>query len=132
MIIDGTNAVLGRLAAYAAKELLKGETVEIINSEKIIIIGNPDITTAKYLHRRRIGSPQHGPFFPKKPDIIVRRTIRGMLPYKLQKGRNAMKKLRVRIGHVEMSETVKTLAVKEVKTNFITIQELSKKLGWNK
>ena len=39
-IIDGTNAILGRLASYTAKELLKGEEIIIVNCEKIIITGN--------------------------------------------------------------------------------------------
>ena len=39
-IIDGTNAVLGRLASYVAKKVLKGEEVIILNCEHILITGN--------------------------------------------------------------------------------------------
>ena len=39
-IIDGKNAVLGRLASYAAKEALKGENIIILNCEKVIVTGN--------------------------------------------------------------------------------------------
>ena len=39
-IIDGKNAVLGRLASFAAKEALRGEEIVILNCEQIIITGN--------------------------------------------------------------------------------------------
>ena len=44
MIIDGDGAVAGRLASTAAKTLLKGEDVIIVNAEKAIITGEPKIT----------------------------------------------------------------------------------------
>ncbi len=131
MIIDGKNAVLGRLAAYVAKELLKGEKIEIMNAEKIIILGNPKKIVTDCLERRRRGSPKKGPFFPRKPDLIVKRAIRGMLPYKTDRGKQAMKNLKVHIGEIEATD-VKTVAVKNVKTNFISIEKLSKNLGWDK
>ena len=131
MLIDGKNAVLGRLATAVAKELLKGTEVVIVNTGKIIITGSPKKIVGKYLERRRKGSPHHGPFFPKKPDMIVRRAIRGMLP-KTKKGRNVIKKLRVYIGMPEelQKNEMKNIAVKILKTDFIRIEELSKSLGW--
>ena len=130
MIIDAKNAILGRLASHAAKQLLKGEEVVIVNSADAIITGNPKQTVSVYLKKRRGGSPQHGPFFPKKPDLIVRRTIRGMLP-KTKKGRSAFKKLRV---HISVPDDLKgkgeQIAVKRVKVNFISVGELAKALGW--
>ena len=129
-ILDGKNAVLGRLATAVAKELLKDEQIVILNSEKIIITGKPKQIVSKYLKRRRIGSPQHGPFFPKKPNLIVRRTVRGMLP-KSRKGIKALKKLRVYESLPEefKDKKAETIAVKEIKTDFITIKDLSKALG---
>ena len=129
MIIDGTNAILGRLASHAAKMLLKGEEVTIVNAERIIITGVKKKIVGKYLKRRRIGSPQHGPFFPTKPDLIVRRTIRGMLPYKTARGRVALKKLRVYVSKPEEIKGAKSLA-KEIRTSYITVEELAKNLGW--
>ena len=95
-VINGKNAVLGRLATYVAKAILNGDEIVIVNAEKVIITGSPKKIIGNYLKKRRIGSPKHGPFFPKKPDLILRRTIRGMLP-KTTKGRNAFKKLKVHI-----------------------------------
>ena len=134
MIIDAENARLGRLASFVAKKLLQGEKIEIINAEKTIITGNPDSTVEKYLRLRRKGSPQHGPFFPRRPDLIVRRTIRGMLPYKKPKGRNAYKNLKVHIGVPDglEGEIVKfTEKQKPIRCRYITIFELAKRIGWN-
>ncbi len=126
--IDGKNAILGRLASRIAKQLLNGEDVSIVNAEKVIITGNPKSVKEKYLSRRSRGSAHHGPFFPTRPDLIVRRAVRGMLPYKTNRGRNAFKRLRVYIGNPEGSEVQKMEA--SIKSNFITVGEVAEALGW--
>ncbi len=97
-VIDATNHVAGRLAAHVAKLLLGGESVTIINAEKAVISGNPDVTFVLYKEKRDRGDPNHGPFYPKQPDRILRRIIRGMVPYKKSLGRAAFKRLRVQTG----------------------------------
>lgn len=135
MLVDGTNSVLGRMATQIAKTLLKGEEVSIVNADKVIITGSPDRIVGEYLKKKTIGSPQHGPFFPRKPELIVRRTIRGMLPYKTRKGREAFKKLRVYVNIPEElageAGKAKPLAAKEIKTDYITIGKLARSLGWS-
>lgn len=134
MIIDGKNAILGRLAAQIAKRLLKGEEVAIINADKIIITGNPKRILAKYIQRRQRGNVIAGPYFPKNPDAIVRRTVRGMLPYKTSRGRAAFKKLRV---HVDIPDGLKgqktePAVTKDVKANFMTLERLASLIGWKR
>ncbi|MCX6815319.1 MAG: 50S ribosomal protein L13 [Candidatus Aenigmarchaeota archaeon] len=130
-VIDGKNAVLGRLSSATAKHLLAGEEVIIVNAEKAIITGGAKDIKEKYLERRRRGSPQHGPFFPKQPAAIVRRTIRGMIPYKTNKGRKAMKALRVYAGVPEELKDAKieSIAVKQIKSDYIRVGDLAKILG---
>jgi large subunit ribosomal protein L13 len=132
-VVDGKNAVLGRLASLTARELLKGEDVAIVNAEKVIITGDPKQITGKYLKRRRLGSPQHGPFFPTHPDAIVRRTVRGMLPYKTPKGRAAFKKLRVYVGvpHSLAGRDAMSVANKLISSDFTTVRDVSRILGWH-
>ena len=127
MIIDGKNAIFGRLASNAAKKLLAGEEIIIINADKIIITGAPKKIVSKYIALRRIGSPQHGPFFPTRADAIVRRSVRSMLPYKTNKGRAAFKKLRVYADSNGMKG--EPVAVKTIKSNYITVGKLSQILG---
>ena len=128
-IIDGKNAILGRLASDTAKKLLSGETVEIINAKDVIITGNPNATVKKYMAKKQIGSPQHGPFWPRQSDRIVSRTIRSMLP-KEKRGRAAFKRLRV---HADAAgKTGEPVAVKTIKSNYMTVGEVAKLLGGKK
>src|SRR3972149_4303521 len=99
MIIDATNLIIGRMASVVAKELLKGEKVIIVNAEESIISGARSSVLGKYRERRErksiVNPARHGPFFPRRPEGIIRRAVRGMLPYKKAKGKNAFKNLRV-------------------------------------
>ena len=90
-IIDGTNAVLGRLASYAAKQALQGEEIVILNCDKVIITGRKQKLREEFLEkRRRVGSSQKGPKLHRSSEKIVKRTIRGMLPnYREGRGRIA-------------------------------------------
>jgi len=95
-IIDGNDAVLGRLASYAAKESLKGEEIAIVNCSEIIITGNRKRIEEEFLEKRsRFGSSQKGPIHSRKTEKIVKRTIRGMLPnYREGRGREAWKRIK--------------------------------------
>jgi large subunit ribosomal protein L13 len=102
MIIDGEGLILGRLASTVSKELLNGEEVTVLNADKIIISGTKEYAYQKYkqrIDRASISNPRRmGPKYPRRPDDIFRRTVRGMLPYKQEKGRKAFKSLKVYMG----------------------------------
>jgi len=126
MILDGDGAVLGRLASRTAKLLLAGEEVIVLNAEKIVITGAREFVKKKYLEKLPIGSPQHGPYFPRRADMIVRRAIRGMLPYKKAKGLAAFRKLRVYKGVPEgLKGDVKSMK-RDIRSPCISIGELSR------
>ncbi|HDK41958.1 MAG TPA: 50S ribosomal protein L13 [Candidatus Pacearchaeota archaeon] len=95
-IIDGSGAILGRLASYVAKEALKGEEITIINCEEIIISGNKkNIKEGFEAKRSRVGSSQKGPKHSRVSEKNVKRTIRGMIPtHRKGRGRVAFKKIR--------------------------------------
>src|SRR3990167_3371033 len=95
-IIDGSGAVLGRLASYVAKESLKGEEIAIVNCSEIVITGNIENIKEEFLEKRlRVGSSQKGPKHSRKTEKIVKRTIRGMLPnYREGRGREAWKRIK--------------------------------------
>jgi large subunit ribosomal protein L13 len=98
IIYDTENQILGRVSSVIAKQLLKGERVVVVNAEKAVISGRPKSTIDHYHMRVKRGDPIKGPFFPRTPDGIFRRSVRGMLPMKKPKGRDAYKRLRVSIG----------------------------------
>lgn len=51
-----------------------------------------------YHTRAELGSDS-GPYYPKRPDRIFKRAIRGMLPYKTEDGREALSNVRVYVGN---------------------------------
>ena len=135
MIIDGSNLILGRLATFVAKKALEGESITILNCEKIIVTGSREFLLKKFKERVDRGHPYHGPFYPKMPDRIARRAIRGMLPYKQERGKKAFKRVRCFIGIPEEYKTQKVETIPNVDSsklrtlNFITINDLSKSVG---
>jgi len=136
-VYDANGQILGRFATRIAKELVKGETVSIVNCEKAVISGRPKFTENHYKHRRQRVDPHHGPFFPRTPDGIVRRTIRGMLPIRRTKGREAFRRLKVYIGIPDELKNEKFITIKEfdvnkLKCKSITIEDLSIALGHKK
>lgn len=94
MIIDAKNHVLGRLASKVAQELLRGKSIKTINANQIAVTGRKKKILERFLKKRRRGDPYKGPFYPKSPKRIFKRTVRGMLP-KNKRGRKALKLLRV-------------------------------------
>lgn len=98
MIIDATDLLVGRLASYAAKQALLGEEVLIVNSEKAVVSGNRKNIFARYKAKHARGNPHTGPFYPIREDLVLRRTIRGMLPWQRSRGREALKKVKCYIG----------------------------------
>ena len=136
-IIDGTGLVLGRLASKVAKEALKGEEISIVNSEKALIKGHKADILLQYNEIRTVGSKYNGPFFPRQPNLIVRRTIRGMLPYKKENGRNAYGRIKVYIGVPKTFEGKPTSSYDDAKAgltapkHLMTVEQLSRHLGWH-
>ena len=132
-IIDADGAVLGRLASYTAKKLLNGEKVVIVNAEKVIISGRKEDIYAKYkqrIDRADRANPKKGPMFPRVPDMLVRRTIRGMVNYKTTRGAKAYKSLRVVMGVPEdYKEKAEKYGAGSPRRS-ITVLELSRMLGW--
>jgi len=118
--INGENHVLGRLASYVAKLLLKGYRVHVVNAEKIVITGKWQVVLEEWRHRiLERGDWYKGPFYPKRPDRIFRRVVRGMLP-KNKKGKEALKRLKVYIGiPEELSNKSFTVFEKALITNKI-------------
>ena len=104
-VYDAEDKILGRLASVVAKQLLSGKRsgddvrVIIVNAEKAIVSGKRTSVMSDYHAKHDLNHARKGPFFPRMPDQILKRTVRGMLPYqKNSTGRGALKALRVEIG----------------------------------
>ncbi|MBS3071072.1 50S ribosomal protein L13 [Candidatus Pacearchaeota archaeon] len=127
-IIDGKDAVLGRLATYVAKEAMKGEEIVILNSEQVIITGNKTQIKKDFLEKRtKIGSGQKGPKYSRSSDKIVKRAIRGMLPnHRHGRGRDAFNRIRCYVGIPEKFKESKKITFEENENKHIKIGEIFK------
>jgi len=135
MIIDATDLILGRVASYAAKKAMLGEKVDIVNCEKAVVTGNKRFIIADYKRKAARGTHAKGPFFPKVPDRLVRRTIRGMLPHKQPKGRDAFKRVMCYVGvpanmHDQKFETIKEANISKLpKFKYLAVGAITKQLS---
>lgn len=132
-IIDATDCSMGRLCAIVSKRLRLGERIEVINVEKATVAARAHVLK-RYQDNMERGSRNWGPFQPKLPQMIFRRTVRGMIDYKQSRGGAAFKRLRVHIGVPEGINSSKAEVPAEAKTRskihgFMTVGELSKRLG---
>ncbi len=97
IVVDAKDSILGRVAAYVAKQALKGEEVAVVNCNKIIISGKKKSIKEEFEEKRsKHGSSQKGPIHNKTScEKITKRTIRGMLPdHREGRGRVAFKKIK--------------------------------------
>ncbi len=141
VVYDAKDKVLGRLASTVAKELLNGKKVAVVNAERSFITGNKLGIAKRYrvrLNLQEKENPEHSPYWPRRPDMLVRRIIRGMLPYhKKPSGKAAFKRLRVFVGVPKELNgfnpiELKTKEPKSMYVGYVYIGELSKLLGYNK
>jgi large subunit ribosomal protein L13 len=134
-IIDASGLIIGRLSTHVAKRLLNDKELEvaIVNSEKAIVSGTRRMVLENYKRKRELNHPRKGPYFPRLPDRILKRTIRGMLPYQQERGRNALKRVKVYIGIPKEFEGKKTVSVEAARNRgidqFIELGEISRVLG---
>lgn len=98
MIIDAKDAILGRLSSYVAKQLLLGDKVDVVNCEECVVSGRKAAILKNYVGRINRKAPGKGPYIYKRPDMLVKRTIRGMLPFKRARGRDTFKNIKCHIG----------------------------------
>ena len=138
LVYDAADIQVGRLASIVAKKLLEGERVIVINVEKALFLGG-DYVIEDFRNRLKIKShvhPRNTPRHPRRPDTIFRKVVRGMLPWKKPRGREAYKRLRVYLGVPPEYRNLKPLrfeeidATKRLKHKWIYVGDLLKHLGW--
>ncbi|HZS73127.1 MAG TPA: 50S ribosomal protein L13 [Candidatus Nitrosotalea sp.] len=139
IIVDGTNMIAGRLCSHVAKLLIKGNRVSIVNTESIMISGDRKLIIEEYRKFLEIGSinnPKFGPFHPRRPDTIISRMVRGMLPKDKPSGKTALKRLRAYLGVPNELRSKKTTQFEDAKIRrpspyYTTLGELGKMVGWH-
>ena len=136
-IIDGRNAVLGRLGSLVAQRIMDGEEIVVVNAESIIVTGERDMIFADYKARVDRGdtTKRKGPFYPRRADLLFKRSVRGMIPWTTTSGREAYRRLHVFVGTPKQfadaeKEKVEG-AMKKISGKYTTLGAISKFLGSN-
>lgn len=136
MIFDAKNLILGRLCTVVAKKALLGEKIDIVNCEKALVSGKRKDILKNYEWKRSVGgSARKGPYFPKRSERFVKRTIRGMLPYKKERGLKALKNIKCYYGIPKEFKDKKLISIKGAhkdkleNTNYLNVGHLCNQLG---
>jgi large subunit ribosomal protein L13 len=138
-LIDAENMILGRLASIVAKRLIEGEKVFVVNVDKVVVSGNPQSVFEEYkklLNLRTLRNPRLGPKIHRSPTMIFRRVVAGMLPKDNERGRKALRNLKVFMGFPEEYKHYPVIRFKEADARnlsgkYVYLIEISKQLGWS-
>ncbi len=111
-VVDASGKTLGRLATVVADTLRgknkpiytpnidTGDFVVIVNADKVIVTGNKADQKVYYRHSGYPGgikSESYRHLFARRPEEVVRKAVRGMLPHN-RLGRAQLKKLKIYAG----------------------------------
>ncbi len=139
VVVDASGLILGRMASRVAKMLLEGKKVVIVNAEKAVLSGEPKRVIDGYMRMFKVQTyrnpERQGIRRERSPQRIVKSAIKGMLPHRKPKGREALRRLKVYVGVPEEFQGLEKVSFKEadaakLETRFITVGELAKLMGW--
>ncbi len=137
VVVDARDCILGRVASQVAQRALDGETVAVVNAEDAVITGGREDVFDNYRTRTQLSSDKD-PSYPRRPDMIFKRSIRGMLPHKKPRGREAFESVRVYVGNpyehdddheAEILEDTSLDRLSNIR--FVHLHEVAEQLGAN-
>ncbi|MFB6111343.1 MAG: 50S ribosomal protein L13 [Halobacteriaceae archaeon] len=131
LVVDARDCILGRVASNVAEAALDGQRVAVVNAERAVITGRREDVMETYRTRYNLGSDR-GPEHPRRPDRLLKRSVRGMLPYKTTRGREALENVRVYIGnpHDWEAEVLEETSLDRLSTiKFVPLGDISAELG---
>ncbi len=127
-VVDATDIVLGRLATEISTKLmgkhkpqysphvLTGDTIIVINAEKVAVTGNKLLDKKYYRHSGYPGGLTETTLeeqLEKKPTLVIEHAVRGMLP-KNKLAKHMLARLHVYAGseHPHSAQQPKEMKVK--------------------
>ncbi len=134
-LVNADGQIVGRMCSKIAKLLLNGEEVIILNAEKAIFSGKKKSKIAEAHLFLEVGAPERGPFHYRRPDRFLRKTVRGMVPFKQPKGKAAYKRLKVFMGVPAEFKDQKMISFDDAQSTNLkgphfTLAELATEIGW--
>ena len=135
-LVNAEGLIVGRMCSKVAKRLLNGEEVIILNAEKAVFSGKKKSKVAEAKQFLEIGAPVRGPFHYRRPDRFLRKIVRGMVPFKQPKGKNAYKRLKVFMGVPLEFKDQPMITFTEAQSVTLrgphfTLAEMATEIGWN-
>lgn len=142
LIIDGTNHVAGKLAAFIAKKLLRGYSITVLAVENVRFTGPLHRHIGKYKsfkEKRSPYNPERGAFHWSEPSKYFKNKLfRGMVPRKTKRGTCAINGLTCYEGIPKQFEGAERVVVPkalfEVTTSgdrkSCTLGEVLSHFGW--
>jgi large subunit ribosomal protein L13 len=132
-VVDRAGCILGRVASEVAERALDGDAVAVVNAERLVVTGDEADVVEKYRTRTELGSDR-GPMYPKRPDGIAKRAVRGMLPHTTRRGREAVERVRVYVGNPydDDGERLEGTTLDRLSSiRFVELGEVSEQIGAN-
>jgi len=134
-VIDAKGHIFGRLASKVAERIIDGEEIVILNAESIIITGAKEMVFAQFKEKVDRGQIRKGPYYPRRADLLFKRTVRGMIPWTTTTGREAYRRIHVFVGCPEQFNDVEKETIEEAMRlrtgKFTTLGAVAKFLGSN-
>ena len=131
MKVDAENRIVGRLGSTVARKVKEGEEIDIVNAEKAVISGDRQDVIEDYRQKYERGSRDFGPYYPKRPDKILKRIITRMLPDSKEEDLDS--KVKTYLAD-PMNGEAEELGVKKGEElrnrNYVKLEDISKSLGW--
>jgi len=130
IVIDANNAILGRLASYAAKQALLGKKVVIVNCVNAVLTGRRLMIIEEYKRMVAMGgTAMRGPIYDRVAFKIVKRTVRGMLASQQKRGKDALGRVMCYNDVPKEYESAKKLlAGKEKKVKTVKLSDVIREL----
>jgi large subunit ribosomal protein L13 len=139
VVVDATNHIAGRLASNVAKLLLQGQRVTVVNCEKIMMSGKRETQIREYREFLEINSIinyKHGPVHYRRPDTMMAKMIRQMLPFdRKPSGKLAFARLRTYIGAPNNTKPIEKIQfekalITRAASNYTPLAEICRVIGW--
>ncbi len=139
IVVDATDHIAGRLSSNVAKLLIKGNRVSVVNCEKIMMSGTRSNQIQEYREFLEINSIinyKHGPKHYRRPDTVMAKMIRQMLPFdRKPSGKESFQRLRTYIGSPKENKSIKKIQFEKAKirktaSNYTQLGELCRVIGW--
>lgn len=142
LVIDGTDHVAGKLAAFVAKKALEGYKIHVLCAEKLVFTGpmHRRVSMYKsYLNKRNVVNPARGAFHYKEPSKYFRKIFRNMACRRTVRGKEAANRISVYEGipkefeNVERSVVIKALrkVTCSPERKYIYLGDLLSQFGWH-